>query len=74
MGTNRNLPEKAASNSDSSETPGDLQGNMRVLLTRIPASTHGPGHDHIKVQVDGKALAWAGGQVFLHDNPMRRYC
>ena len=44
---------------------------MRVLLTRIPASTHGPGHDHIKVQVDGKALAWAWGQVFLHDKPQR---
>ena len=62
------------SNSDSSETPRDLQGKMRVLLARIPASTHGPGHDHIKVQVDGKALAWAWGQVFLHDNPMSRYC
>ena len=47
---------------------------MRVLLAGIPASTHGPGHDHIKVQVDGKALAWAWGQVFVHDNPMSRYC
>ena len=74
MGTNRNLPEKAASNSDSSETPRDLQGKMRVLLAGIPASMHGPGHDHIKVQVDGKALAWAWGQVFVHDNPMSRYC